>query len=795
MRDVNGSSFQLLADASDWASDPGSIGWSGGACLAGKQHWLLPPDQGAAKGQQALAASSPLVVDSYGGQARLTADRMSVETLDGANWTPMLDNAGAPLAPKAGKFIDMALGGARLALLASDGAQSYLHLFDLRARWGLATPQNPPLAVKLDAQGPGVVAVAPDGPVFVAEAAGIGFFKGGPVDEFIAPPTNIFTPVDPNPDPLRRAALLNGSPSGAVIAMAADETRLVLLQQGTSGQKLAQFDRATNAWSSAPLTATDATPLPFMIDVALLPDGLIALMALAHDPTKPLDSAVGTLVAGTGFALAARRYPMLDQAIPRFAAVGGARALYLGSAGPRPLLPLPYPAYVAEGALWRLRLASGDPDLVWSRIMVEAEIPPGCSIEFWARTWNPGPDAADPVKAETALQTTVQTALAATPDLLQIGAGDGGPDFHRQPPLVANSLPSELPFHPGLAALAGGSGGLYETLLQRRNGRNRRMAGAFLDLIAVLRGDGLHSPLLRCTRVYAPRFCYQQNYLPSLFQQTSAPDDREKAGTLPSPADFRERFFANLEGLLTPLENRVAVAEYLLDPYAAPVSALPWLASYLGVTLKSGWPEARMRRAIAEAGRLMRWRGSYRGVCLALDIVSDGAVARGEIVVLETHRLRRADATLLGLNLSDSNPLTGYGVLDGNSIVGDTLVLAPERIADLVDLLAPAALRFDPAQVARFLDQYIDRYQVTVLMQGSSAGALETEVRETLDAEMPAQIAYDLVRTDGRFILGLSPLLDIDTFLDPAAPSASLTLNQSVTGRDSVVRNPAALRQ
>ncbi len=791
MRDVNGSSFQLLADGSDWAFDPATIAWGGasrgGAGLAGKQHWLLPPDQGVAKSQAALAANAPQVVDSYGGQARLTADRMSVETLDGANWTPLLDNSGKALAPKAGKFIDMALGGSRLALLASDGTQSFLHLFDLRARWGLSSPQNPPVAVTLDPQG-GAVAVAPDGPVFVAASGGIGYYLGGPVDEFLAPPTNIFTAVAPNSDPLRLASLLAGRPAGAVVAMAADQTRLVLLLTTATGQALAQFDRAANAWSSAPLTATDATPLPTMLDVALLPEGLIALLALAQDPTKPLDSAVGTLVAGAGFALAARRYPMLDQAIPRFAANGGDHALYFSSTGPRPLLPLPYPAFVAAGALWRARLASGDPDMVWSRIMVEAELPPGCSIEYWARAWNPGQTAGD-------LSTMAQKALAAPPDLPQIAADDGGPDFHRQPPPVANALPSELPFHPGLAALAGGSGGLYETLLQRRNGGNRRMAGAFLDLIAVLRGDGLHSPLLRSTRVYLPRFCYQRNYLPSLFQQTSEPDDGEPPGTPPSPPDFRERLFANLEGLLTPLEDRVAVAEYLLDPYAAPVSALPWLASYLGVTLKSGWPEPRLRRAIAQAGQQMRWRGTYRGVCLALDIVSDGAVARGEIVVLETHRLRRVDATLLGLNLSDANPLTGYGVLDGNSIVGDTLVLAPERVADLAQLLAPEALRADPARVSRFLDQYIDRYQVTVLLQGPDAAALETEIQETLTAELPAQIAWDMVRTDGRFILGLSPLLDIDTFLDPAAPTAALTLDQSVTGRDSVVRNPAALRQ
>ena len=40
-----------------------------------------------------------------------------------------------------------------------------------------------------------------------------------------------------------------------------------------------------------------------------------------------------------------------------------------------------------------------------------------------------------------------------------------------------------------------------------------------------------------------------------------------------------------------------------------------------------------------------------------------------------------------------------------------------------------------------------------------------------------------------------SPLLDIDTFLDPPAAPAPLTLDQSVMGRDAVLRDPPALRQ
>jgi hypothetical protein len=85
--------------------------------------------------------------------------------------------------------------------------------------------------------------------------------------------------------------------------------------------------------------------------------------------------------------------------------------------------------------------------------------------------------------------------------------------------------------------------------------------------------------------------------------------------------------------------------------------------------------------------------------------------------------------------------------------------------------------------------------QVTVLPQGPNTAALRQAVDAVLKVEIPAQLAYEIVITDRRFILGLSPLLDVDTFLDPPVPPAPPTLNQSVVGRDSVVRDPAALRQ
>jgi phage tail-like protein len=313
--------------------------------------------------------------------------------------------------------------------------------------------------------------------------------------------------------------------------------------------------------------------------------------------------------------------------------------------------------------------------------------------------------------------------------------------------------------------------------------------------VVVATGDGRHSPCLHAIRVYTPRFCYQDQYLPPLFHQTALSDETDTSAA-PSPPDFRERLLANLEGILTPIENRVAAAEYLLDPYAAPASMLPWLGSYLGLSLDPGWPEARMRRALACAGQQLRERGTYRGVCLALDIATDGAVARGEIVLLETHRLRRTDATILGIPMSGLNVLTDGGVDSGNSIVGDTLVLSAERAIDVLALLSPqAAHGADAATVSQFLDEYADRVQVAAILQSAAAAALRPVVQSVLQAELPAQLNFDIVLAENRFILGLSPLLDIDTFLDPPVVPAPLTLDASVVGRDAVIRDPAALRQ
>jgi phage tail-like protein len=809
MRDVNGSSFALLASQQDWSASQGMSPWTGcGFTLAGKQNWLLPQSMTRANARAALAASAPTVIDDFGATASISADGLSIVSPGGAALARINDLAGNPIAPKTGRFVGMALGAGRLALLSSDGTNSFLQLFDLRQRFPLDTVQNPSLPLTLDPTGT-AVAVAPDGIILVLVTGGLALCTGGPILTFVDPPSAHFAPVADNPNPLRLSKLVASRPAGEAIAMTADAGRVAILSDdGGAQQTIAIMDRTTGAWTSTPVVAVDGTPLPYMTDIALLDGGQIALMAPSNAAGAPADCAVVSLQA-SGVSLAPFRTPMLNQSAPRFAAVPGPAVYYLGLSGPRQLLPLPYPAYLTSGALGRFGLAGGDPDLVWHRLYAEASLPSGTSLAVWARAAEAPvaqPDgsamlaiilAAPP--GTSRIDTATAAAIARNSNLSPVTASLSGSlnqaPFHLQPPLALSGLASELPFHPGLAALDGQDGSLFEMLLQRTRGANRRLTGAFLDLVVVASGDGRHSPCLRALRITSPRFCYQDQYLPSLFQQTEFSDETD-VSPQPSPPDFRERLLACLEGVLTPIETRVAAAEMILDPDAAPAAMLPWLGSYLGRSVDPGWPVARTRRLLANAGRQLRQRGTYRGVCLALDIATDGGVASGAVVLLETHRLRRTDATILGIPLSGLNPLTAQGVASGNSIVGDTLFLSAERAIDVLALLSPEAARgASAATVSQFLDEYADRIQVAAILQGPGAPALKPAVQAVLEAELPAQLRFDIVVAQNRFVLGLSPLLDIDTFLDPPVAPAPLTLDASTLGRDAIVRDPAALRQ
>ena len=295
-----------------------------------------------------------------------------------------------------------------------------------------------------------------------------------------------------------------------------------------------------------------------------------------------------------------------------------------------PLVQQRRPRYVPEATLETpLKTAldkpffdSGEPDCIWHRIMLDAHIPPDTSIEIWSRAANE------------------------EIDLPQL-------PWQREPAPYLRSDGSEIPF---LRATVSNAcvgvpnkkigAGTWELLFQRARGR-------YLQLRIRLKGDERSTPRLRALRAYYPRFSYLSNYLPGVYREDT------------QSASFLDRFLSNVEGLYTSLEDKIAAAQILFDVRSAPTEVLDWLAGWFGVALDPSWDEARRRMFIAHAMDFFQYRGTIRGLTmalhLALDQCADETIFDQSDAQLEPIRIveRYRTRTLPGVIFGDPTESTG----------------------------------------------------------------------------------------------------------------------------------------
>ena len=95
-------------------------------------------------------------------------------------------------------------------------------------------------------------------------------------------------------------------------------------------------------------------------------------------------------------------------------------------------------------------------------------------------------------------------------------------------------------------------------------------------------------------------------YLPSIFQEN----------------EFLGRYLRIFETIWEPLEWRQNHINLYFDPRTCPPSFLPWLAGWLDMAVNPYWPESRVRRLIAEAADLYRWRGTAYGLKRLIEVVT-----------------------------------------------------------------------------------------------------------------------------------------------------------------------------
>jgi phage tail-like protein len=212
-----------------------------------------------------------------------------------------------------------------------------------------------------------------------------------------------------------------------------------------------------------------------------------------------------------------------------------------------------------------------EPDCVWHRLMIDACLPPETELHVWSRAANE--------ERELSL-------IEWQPEPRPYLRGNG----------------SEIPF--ARAKAVGEGDGTWELLFQNARGR-------FLQLKLELKGNGRTTPRLRALRAYYPRFSYLDHYLPAIYAQDS------------QSASFLERFLANVEGIHTALEDRIAAAQMLFDVRSAPAETLDWLADWFGVALDPTWDETRQRLFIKHAMSFFQYRGTIKGLTMGLRLALD----------------------------------------------------------------------------------------------------------------------------------------------------------------------------
>jgi phage tail-like protein len=620
--DVNGTRFHLLLGRDDWlpaGAAPEGAAWNdeAGALELARLPFVFP--HRGAEAPPAREARRGAGRDRFGNWYWVSDDGRGIAARSPRDAAPRVfwphppapaDDAGgfAPAAPPPGPE-GAALGGLAVTadhyLVAGMTDPAGLLVFDLAAG-------GPPVALLWPAGAdfvPRDLAPAPDGGVWVLDPVHGRLWS---LDRFLRvrapglpapaePPPPDFLPVagggadevaDEAAGPVTSDAAV---PLGAVVDPVAvealpDGSALVLAADPAAGAPVLHrytLDGAAGTLPLAPLVAGHravAESLPHGHDLAFVPapgaapgdvEGTLFVAAPGGNQAYAFAAALrgGALEAGFDLAF----YPMR-----RF----GGRAIVAASgevhydSGGRwvSLLDHPRHSYAAHA---RLRFPAAppaeggtaafdgrEPGCVWHRLFLDACIPPGASVAVESR-------AAD--------------------SRAELDAVPWQPE--PRPYLRAGGL--EIPWTRATGSEDAPGAGSWELLFQAARGR-------YLQLRLTLRGNGRSTPRLQALRAYYPRFSYLREYLPAAWRED------------PGSASFVDRYLANVEGIFTEVEGRIAAAQVLLDTRTVPAEFLEWLGGWLGASLDAAWDEPKRRFFLANALRIYAGRGTRAGLVRAL---------------------------------------------------------------------------------------------------------------------------------------------------------------------------------
>lgn len=826
--DANGSRFFSVSERAQYQLPPGVEYVAVAGCLRlasqpagtptlGTEGWMLEYTSVCSDGMGSHAYS-------YYGAGGSTSFSGVMATSSGQPPVPLLELAASEgPAPHNGRYIhDLAVSCDGVLYIAERDTRCIV-LHDLRGRF-------PRVWLPLGESVPYRLAADPRGGVWALGSASMAGAQPGVwlyrVTGLPRPPSapynaDVLRPVEESPEPLR-CTLVARLPSPlheqltAIDLACSAGGRLVVLAHDPSNRCCLLQLSPDRTWLAPMLLRTEPAHYVQFLSVAWIDEERVALQCKSHGEVISYVVPAGDagLKPQPPLPAAGDYFPMPAPSRGRFVRTPGGSPQYWSadgslttSKGPsiHPLVRIPFPSYLAHAVVPVVRpLDSGASLSTWHRLYLEASVPAGCGLVMFLAATD-----TDDVPSDDDYHPHC---VGSVPDSAVPG------ERSLYPHAVRQDRPSELPFHPGVIprdrATAAAETGLFAVLIQRARCPVRALRGRYLWIRIALFGSGCNTPELYALRAYAPRFSYRDRYLPELYWETQEaaracaaplPEAMGSGPVTSTPADFLERFLCLFESILTPLEDQVAHAHLLATPARVPAEGLTWLASFIGFSLDRGLPigDGTRRRLLARAPDLYRLHGTLAGLQLALDVVTDGAVTRGDILVVEHFRIRRTFATILGIPLKQDDELTQQSLQNANSVVGDTLFLGDSQSTSREELCA--LFRLDPSSAA---DPYSDpdsalravrafysrhAHRVTILVSTQVDRELRSILGNLIARLIPAAVEPNVVTTTQRFLVGVAALLGVDTVPGGDTATQPLRLNATYLGQQKTLQGGARL--
>ena len=361
--------------------------------------------------------------------------------------------------------------------------------------------------------------------------------------------------------------------------------------------------------------------------------------------------------------------------------------------------------YRADGLMFGFALDSGMDQNRWGRMTVEACMPPGTQLRFYAFTRD-DLDFTDPV-AGIGTGTSVPTMSQQQWDLF---VGDGQLLFRD---------PSQRPLSP----VPADGFAFYDAPTMVDPGR-------YLWLVFEFAGTRSRTPRLRAVDVEYPGHALLESLPRTLWRE-------------PAAQAFLFRYLMPLAAMLSEWRDVSSTRHRFLDARISPTESLGWLAGFVGLVLDPCWPESVQRQMIQQAAPLFRTRGTLASLQSMLEILAGGA----EVVILENFRLRGGGVYGNG-TAQESQAVLGVGYRVGGLIgePGD----APLEDAGDIDF-----------------DDFAHRFSVTIV--AALTDAQLACARRLIEMHKPAHTAFTLCTACAGIRAGVGANVGISSVIGKSA--------------------------